>query len=119
METSILRRARLLVLGFALSLAPSAYAQQVPNTKPDLRYECDGQTRGKISFTIWSAEGICARDAGGKTAVLRCTVSASTVDIPSKIGAERIDRSSGKFNGIFGATNRPTPYGGACKEVKP
>lgn len=119
MESPLLRSARFAALGFALTLATTAFAQQVPATKPDLRYECDGQTRGKISFTIWSAQGICARDANGKTAVLNCTVSASAIDIPSKIGAERIDRASGKFNGIFGATNRPAPYGGMCKELKP
>lgn len=119
MESAFARTFRLLALGVALTLAPNASAQEVPNTKPDLRYECDGQTRGKISFAVWSAQGVCARDANGKTAVLRCTVSDSTIDIPSKIGAERIDRASGKFNGIFGATNRPAPYGGSCKELKP
>lgn len=119
MDSPLFRFARFIALGFALTLAPNAFAQQVPAAKPDLRYECDGQTRGKIGFTIWSAQGICVRDAGGKSAVLRCTVSASAIDIPSKIGAERIDRASGKFSGIFGATNRPAPYGGSCKEVKP
>ncbi len=108
------------VLGAAIFFAAfsAVSAQQAPSGEPDLRYTCEVEYFGPMNVAVWSKQGVCVREAQGKSRDLRCSVSDKTVSLALVSGVEQIDRATERFTGSVIVNQRPAPYKGACKSLK-
>jgi hypothetical protein len=108
-------------LGAAISFAAfgALSAQPAPSGGPDLRYTCEVEYFGQMNVAVWSKQGVCLREAQGKSRDVRCTVSNTNVTLTLVSGVEQIDRTTERFSGSVIVNQRPAPYKGVCKSLKP